>query len=613
MNSILSELRRRNVFRVAVAYLVVGWLILQVIAVIAEPLGLPGWTDTLVIVLLGIAFPIALILAWAFEVTPEGVKLTAAVPEGESISGKTGQRLDYAIGAGIVLLIAAIMWQQLAPSGPAETAADRPTANEANGLLSVAVLPFVDMSAEGDQAYFADGISEEILNVLVRIPDLQVAGRTSSFAFRGQDQDLRVIGEALDVSHVLEGSVRRSGTRLRITAQLIRSEDGFHLWSETYDRELADIFDIQDEIASAVSEQLAVSLGLEADSLRVNRTDNIAAYDAYLQARQLYFDRGQENLDRARMLLTETLARDPDYAPAWTALSSVLGVWNAYFTLSPQQISELDRAGRAVAERAIELDASQGEAWARLGTFQAEAFNHIDAMASFERALELSPNDPAVLDIVAQYFADWGYAERARDLSEHAVDIDPMVAIYRNTLGWAYSYLPDVDPEADLEQFLAAMELSPTLIFPINNAFYQYAQEGRQAEAAALLAEAAQSLDPDRPWLRQRLLLVEAWAQGPLAIRAILPELEGFAKAEAGLILNDTEVMLEGMQETWEDPNRLDLNTFYIIDSDVLSDPIWREQVRRDGLLELWQAHGFPTQCRAVGEDDFECRFEAAE
>ena len=230
-----------------------------------------------------------------------------------------------AIGFVALALIAGavIMTRGRTPVADGAAVVDLDGALTSDGA-SIAVLPFTDLSEAGDQEFFSDGISEEILNVLVRIPDLKVAGRTSSFSFKGKNADLREIGATLGVSHLLEGSVRRSGARLRITAQLIRSDDGFHLWSETFDREQTDIFEIQDEIARAIADQLALSLGLDDGPIIPDRTDDIVAYENYLRAEQLYFKRGKENLEIAALMLGEVIARDPDYAPAWSALSGVL-------------------------------------------------------------------------------------------------------------------------------------------------------------------------------------------------------------------------------------------------------------------------------------------------
>ena len=240
-------------------------------------------------------------------------------------------------------------------------------------------MPFADLSAAGDQEFFADGISEEILNVLVRIPNLKVAGRTSSFAFKGRNEDLRNIGAALGVNHVLEGSVRRSGDRLRITAQLIRGADGFHLWSQTFDRELTDIFEIQDEIARAVADRLALSLGLagEQKSIVTNRTDDLIAYEKYLRARQLIKMRGKDNLDRALLLLMEAAARDPAFAPAWSSIAKVYAVYEAYndrFGKRGAHHQHWRAISKSAAERALRLDPKSAEAEAQVASAFASNF-----------------------------------------------------------------------------------------------------------------------------------------------------------------------------------------------------------------------------------------------
>lgn len=609
MNSFISELRRRNVFRVAAAYLVVGWLLIQITSLATPALHMPDWTDTLVFYLLLIGFPVALLLAWAFEMTPEGMKLTASIPESRSITDKTGRKLDYAIAIGLLMLVAFIGWQQWSATGHAPSGSPVEATAQSEGIgRSVAVLPFADMSEAGDQVYFADGISEEILNVLVRIPDLQVAGRTSSFAYRGQDQDLRLIGDALDVTHVLEGSVRRAGTRLRITAQLIRSEDGFHIWSETYDRELTDIFDIQDEIAAAVAEELALSLGLETENLRVARTDDIAAYEAYLQARQHYFQRGAENLDTAIVLLNEAVARDPDYAPAWSALASVYSVYDAYQTAPTVEASlHRRRAGTAAAQRAILLDPRSGEAHARLGSFLVGARDLVPAMESLERALELSPNDAAVLDPVAQHFTEFGYFERAYELALRAIDIDPLVAIYHSTAGWALTGIDGHDRETEIAHYRDGLAIDPTFYYLWVNLFLTQIEAGQRDQAEAVLQEIAGYFDEDYPALVDRLDMIEAWDNGPAALRAFAASTDPIVAIEAGIVLQDADLVLTRFQPVWDGELYGEITLFYFVGLDVRNHPLWRAQARRDGLLPLWQTYGFPTGCRAVGNDDFEC------
>ncbi len=241
--SLFAELKRRNVFRVGVAYAVAAWLLIQVTDIMVPTLGLPEWIGKATIFLLIIGFVPAIIFAWAFELTPEGIKREKDVDRSQSITAQTGRKLNYAITALLALAVVYLLMDKFSPaepgadSGPVTAAVDS-TAEPVENLKSIAVLPFVNMSDDAANEYFSDGISEEILNALAKVKDLKVAGRTSSFAFKGENQDLRRIGEALGVKHILEGSVRKAGNTVRITAQLVQVDDGFHLWSDTYDREL---------------------------------------------------------------------------------------------------------------------------------------------------------------------------------------------------------------------------------------------------------------------------------------------------------------------------------------------------------------------------------------
>ena len=284
--SFFAELKRRNVFKVAIAYAIVAWLIAQVIAVVHNPLHLPEWFDTAVIVFLIIGFPVALLFTWAFELTPEGVQRT----------GKLSESTTAAAG-------------DITATAPAEQ--------------SIAVLPFADMSPDKDQEYFSDGISEELLNSLARIPDLQVRGRTSSFYFKGRNEDLRTISEMLKVEHIIEGSVRKASDQVRITVQLINARTDTHLWSKTYDRDLKDIFAVQEDIAHSIADALEVTLGMGKLGRMQGMTRNVAAYEDYLTGRSQirYLDR--ESYLRAIEHLERAVSLDPDFGMAWGVLASI--------------------------------------------------------------------------------------------------------------------------------------------------------------------------------------------------------------------------------------------------------------------------------------------------
>ncbi len=276
--ALFEELKRRNVFRVAIAYVVVAWLALQVADVVLNNVEAPAWVFTVIVLVLGIVFPLVLVFAWAFEMTPEGLKREHDVDRTQSITTRTGRKLDLTVIAILTLAVGYFAYDRFisADGGPApDEFVDR----------SIAVLPFVNMSSDEEQEYFADGLSEELLNLLAKIPELRVASRSSAFQFKGQRIDISVVAQQLNVAHILEGSVRKDGDRLRITAQLIKADDGFHMWSESYDRELSSVFAIQDEIANAVVDALRVELLGEAP--KAAETDP-EAYALYLQGRYFY-------------------------------------------------------------------------------------------------------------------------------------------------------------------------------------------------------------------------------------------------------------------------------------------------------------------------------------
>jgi TolB-like protein/Tfp pilus assembly protein PilF len=332
--SLFDELKRRNVIKVGAVYLIVGWLLLQVSDTLAPALRLPEWIHSAVAFLVILGFPIALIFAWAFELTPEGLKKEKDVDRSQSITHHTSRKLDFVIIGLMALAIVYFAWDKFvtAPALEETQVSAAPDASEESDT-SIAVLPFVNMSDDPGNEYFSDGLSEELLNALVRIGGLKVTGRTSSFAFKGQNTDLREIGRLLNVANVLEGSVRKYENRVRITAQLIKTDDGYHLWSDTFDRELNDIFAIQAEIAEKVTSALKVALlGSPEDQNKFVAVPqrNAEAYEEYL--RGMYaFQRGiddVEGLTRAREHFARALEIDPDYLDAHLGMYKTWDRWH---------------------------------------------------------------------------------------------------------------------------------------------------------------------------------------------------------------------------------------------------------------------------------------------
>ncbi len=398
--SFLVELKRRNVIRVGIAYVVTSWLLMQVADLVFPRIGLEDSAVTLVIALLGIGFVPALIFAWAFELTPEGIKKEKDVDRSQSITQHTGRKLDFTIIGILVIALGYFTWDKFVWT-PGQHAAELESAAQITADTkaaqtvqekSIAVLPFVNMSDDADNEYFSDGISEEILNALAKVKELKVAGRTSSFAFKGQNQDLRRIGETLGVKHILEGSVRKYGDQLRITAQLIHVDDGFHLWSESYDRKLDNVFAIQDEIATAIlTEMKATLLDGETSTLAATRTDP-KAYERYLLARQRMYERTELSIQAAGDLLDEAIAIDPNYAPAYAqrGIASLLLSVTSYGSIPKDQARA---EARRYLDQALALDANQAEALAGMGLYYNGPPNQpYKSIAVLEQALAINPN-----------------------------------------------------------------------------------------------------------------------------------------------------------------------------------------------------------------------------
>jgi TolB-like protein/Tfp pilus assembly protein PilF len=433
--SFFSELKRRNVFRVALLYAVASWLILQVTDVGMSLLGLPDWTGRFVFFLLLIGFPLVVLFSWAYEITPEGLKKEREVPRDESITRETARKLNTAVVVLLVLAIGGLVVDRLVPEQGAQLESTTAVNNtEAETIEnSIAVLPFVNMSSDAENEYFSDGLSEELLNLLARIPELQVAARTSAFSFKGVDADITEIADKLNVAHVLEGSVRKSGDQIRITAQLIKASDGYHLWSETWDRTLVDIFAIQDEIAAAVVDALKVELLGEVPHAPV--TDP-RAYELYLQSRAASNLFTREGLEQAAGLLTEALAIDPDYAEAWSAL----GVIQTNLTGQGHMPPDVGFArAKSSAERALKLDPANVRAITGLAWISMYYDWDFRAAAQYlGEARRIEPGNASVLNTSAVLNGVFGRRDAMISLYEEALAKDPMSMSVLGNLAGAY-------------------------------------------------------------------------------------------------------------------------------------------------------------------------------
>ena len=395
--SFFEELKRRNVFRVGIAYAVSAWVLLQVVDLVLENITAPEWVMQIFMLALAIGFPVALIFAWAFEMTPDGVKLEKHVDRSQSITHVTGQKMNRGIIVALTIAVVFLLVDRftsdsgtdLQPAVESVKDSEVLTVDTETTEKSIAVLPFVNMSSDPEQDYFADGISEEILNALASVSDLKVAGRTSSFAFKGKNEDLLAIGKVLRVNHILEGSVRKSGNRVRITAQLIKVDDGFHMWSETWDREIDDIFVIQDEISAAILAQLKTQL--LGEQLVTAKADT-RAYELYLLAKQRIYERNKASLEMAEKLLSESTTIDPDFSPAFAQL----GI--AYILLGDDNYGTMPRSlarekSKLSLDKALQLNPENAEALAGMGLYVSNyELDHEKAIDLLQRAVAINPN-----------------------------------------------------------------------------------------------------------------------------------------------------------------------------------------------------------------------------
>ncbi len=460
--SLFSEIKRRNVLRVGVAYLVAAWLIVQITETIFPLFGFDETPARIVVIVMAIGFPVALIFSWVYELTPDGLKLEREIDRSKSITHHTGKRLDRAIIVTLALAVTYFAVDKFVLDPARDEALEEAVTErlrdemliDSYGDKSIAVLSFVNMSEDASNEYFSDGISEEVLNLLARIPELRVISRSSAFSFKGKDVAIPTIAEQLNVAHVLEGSVRKSGNTVRITAQLIEARTDTHLWSETYDRELDDIFAIQDEIAATVVDKLRVTL---LGSAPKSQPLDAEAYSLFLQARELRRLQTADSLRRAEELYRQSLALAPDYVPSWIGLSAVYS--NQVMTDQIPYEEGMALAQSAI-ERALQIDPNSAAALDSLGWILEKQNNDLAQAASYvQRALELQPRDLDVLASSARILQNLGRLDEAVVIRRYVTARDPLNPIRYNNMGALNVYSRNfTEARANMVRIL---ELSP--------------------------------------------------------------------------------------------------------------------------------------------------------
>jgi TolB-like protein len=451
---------------VAIGYVVSSWLLIQVADLVLENIGSPDWVMQTIMLLLTLGFPVVVFFSWAYEVTPEGIKRESEIDRTQSIRHHTGRKLDRAIVAALVLALGYFAYDKfvLGPQRVSELVEGMKQAVTEQAAVatdvpaepdnSIAVLPFVNMSSDQEQEYFSDGLSEELLNLLAKIPELHVAARTSSFSFKGKDLEVTEIASRLKVAHVLEGSVRKNNQQLRITVQLIRADNGYHLWSETYDRQLDNIFEIQEEIAVAVVDALKITLLNEAPKTR--KTDT-AAYQLFLEGQYLKRKISKNSLLKAIEAFNQAVEIDPAYAPAWAEMA------DTYIWVGSSEKFSLEE-GYALADQAIEkaisIDPDYAFAYYVRGIswiFTKREFNR--GIEDFKHALELEPDNAFLIAAMGKGAFVTGQFDLAIAQYQLALALEPVVPEFYWFIGKAYLSSGRLD-EAEAS-FRKLLDLSP--------------------------------------------------------------------------------------------------------------------------------------------------------
>jgi TolB-like protein/Flp pilus assembly protein TadD len=492
-NQFFGELQRRNVYKVAVAYAVVGWLLIQVATQVFPFLEIPNWAIRLIILAIAIGFPVALIIAWAFELTPEGIRRTED-------ADAAGQRSRGGIWIALVMIAAALslglffLGRYTAGNAQSQNPASRgfgapgSEAVTAVSEKSVAVLPLLNESGDPKDEYFSDGLSEELIAALAQISGLKVIGRSSSFRFKDRHEEPKAIGEKLGVSTLLEGTVRKQGDRVRIVAELINAADGIELWTRTFDRELQDIFAVQQEIAKAVAESLKATLLGSADMSRQMATNSVEAHNAYLQGHFHSVRRNAEDYRKAIDYFDQAIQFDPDYALAYAERSEV---WTVLGDLTGQRLTAYPKA-RSDAEKAVAIAPALAEAHAALGWVRAfTEWKFAEGLSELQRAKELSPTNPTANDLLARVIVYRGRIDEAEQQARQAVELDPLSATTQFNLARVLFYAGKLNEAEAAGRKMADLQPSAS-----SSHRWQVLVAVQRSDGEAALREA--QLEPDK-------------------------------------------------------------------------------------------------------------------
>jgi TolB-like protein/Flp pilus assembly protein TadD len=624
--SFFDELKRRNVFRVGIAYLITSWLLIQVTDILFESIGVPPWVMQAMFVVIAAGFVIALILAWAFEMTPEGVKRESQVDRSQSITTQTGRKLDFLIIAVLVSALGYFVWESRfqktgAVPEPAETVAveqlssTRPdagvptktTITPESTRKSIVVLPFINMSNDPEQEFFSDGLSEELLNVLAQIKDLRVISRTSAFAFKGKDVSIPDIAAKLNVSHVLEGSVRRAGNDVRITAQLIEVATDSHLWSDAYNRKLENVFEIQEEISKAIAQELQVTLGTGSAGPAAKPTENLKAYQLFLRGRHLYQNRGP-GVVRAIELLQQAVELDPSFANAWANLAAAAAV--RAFSVD-EGFQDLNILAEQSAQKAIELDPNNGLAHAVIGLRMSASLRWEQAIEELGVAIKLNPSESNSLLWMGITLSELGYTRQAIEFLKQAEFVDPVFTNLQNWFSILYFQTGQVEQARMHQQ--KAQELDPG--FELNDVgSYELIKGDIDTAEKIALASLTEETEGNKVIIQAVFAALRDPSKTDWAVSTVLAnkdQASWYGVFSQLYRLGAIEESIENWHEIRTNGRGLRAaNTlssiWHAYDRTQLSNPALVRLFNDSGLAEYWRKNGNPDYCRVDG-DKIEC------
>ena len=599
---LLGEMKRRNVFRMGMTYVVAAWVLIQIGYIIASNYGAPPWVMGVVITFVISGLPLVLFLTWTFAWTKDGLRKESDVLKYPNLVRSSGDRLDYITMALLAVVVGMVALDRYmpVPEGPetavkakqvvAEPEVEEPVVIAEN---SIAVLPFVNMSAETNQDYFSDGLSEELLNVLTNVEGLVVASRTSSFAYKNDTRNIRQIARALRVANILEGSVRKVGDRLRITAQLIDTSNDRHLWSDSYDRDLDDIFQIQDEIANAIVSALTTELGIGLEAVSVDSaTSNLDAYDLYLKGRELFIAR--KNLPTSWQLLEQATSMDPEFARAWDTLAAVHSValsWDRGDGIDHDALS------LAAAHRALEIKPDLSMSYAVIGMkHQITGEGYIGAIENLDLAIKNNPNNATAWLWRGITFKDMGYIEQSVADFRQCLEIDAGYLLCSQYLALGLLSMGQI--EAAIKQFEKTFESN---FHGLDDQFVSYYVRTGQRNIAFLIAALGLNYPyvPVKDW-------IEA-IENPMEDHSgRIARLNQWGKSHNIDVCDmDTIAISVRMDECFTDVENAGL-IWHPDSAYYRKTPAFKTYVNTH-LRDYWEQNGHPPQCRKLDDGDYEC------